>query len=102
MRFWQKTRQSLERRQEYPFAEFAARGMKAREVSILLDPPILAGLHEISAITGKTSSRIISEILLDTMNAQAELAAASPLLDGFPREARIGKPERREARRKTA
>jgi hypothetical protein len=75
VRFWQKTRQPLARRQEYPWAEFATRGMKTRMAGITLDPPILVGLREISEITGKTMSRIVSEILLDAMNAQAAMVA---------------------------
>ena len=60
---------------------FKGLGSAERRILSIIEPgiPLTAGLHEIAAITGKTSSRIVSEILLDAMNAQAEMAAQGRL-----------------------
>jgi hypothetical protein len=74
--YWLKTKQSLARRQEYPFAVFEGRGLHTQEIGVKLDANVLEGLREISQITGKSVSRVVSEILLDAKNASAEIATA--------------------------
>jgi hypothetical protein len=76
VRYWLKHRQSLERRNPYPWAVFEERGLPVQELSVRLDPDILEGLREISTASQKSVSKVVSEILLDAKNASMEIEQA--------------------------
>jgi hypothetical protein len=74
--FWQANRQPLDRKFSYPFALFAGKHGNHENIGVRLDPEILNGLREIAQLTGKSVSRVVSEILLDAKNAHDEIEQA--------------------------
>lgn len=73
VRYWTKNRQSLERRNAYPFAIFEGRGKKTKVLSVTLDADVHEGLREIATLMNKTASHVVSEILMDAKRAAEEI-----------------------------
>jgi hypothetical protein len=64
LRHWRKTGDVI--------AQYPGRETPTKHVGVVLDEPSLAGLREISETTGKSISRVTSEILLDAMISETE------------------------------